>query len=697
MHTSSISARLLAGLAVTGVSASAVGDDLRLNTSPVVVSATRVEQASFDLPVSIDVIAGDEIRDSRPLVNLTETAVRVPGVVVSNRYNAAQDLAVSSRGFGSRSSFGVRGVRIYADGIPVTMPDGQGQTGTFNLDSARSIEFMRGPFSALYGNSSGGVIQIFTRDGGPEPSFEGTVSGGSYDTRRTSIGFDGQRGALNYVANANQYDSDGYRDHSASHRDSQHAKLGYVLGDSRLTMVATALDQTAEDPGALTAAQYQDNPQQAGTNAISRNARVNRNHKQGGATFEHALSGSDRLALMGYYGTRVNEQYQTLGATGRLSAIDREFLGSEAKWTHIGEILGRPVTVVAGLNYDRMVDDRTQFNAVNGEKSGIATRFETQRAHNLDEFAQVMIAPSPDWLLIAGIRHTDVRFDIHDHIPSPTDGSGHLAFSNTSPVIGATYHVTPAFNLYANFGRGFETPTFIEQTYVGDPTINDGAGPNLALQPSRSRNYEAGTKVMLTSNTRLNLATFRIDTRDEIVTDQGNGATASFKNVGRTRRDGVELALDSALPFNLNLYVAVARMTATFRDTFCTGSPPCATVSAGNRIPGTYAYTGYAELAWHHPASGFSAAIEGVRFSDTYTNDSNAQRADGYTLANLRAGFRQRFAHWQTWQYLRLENLGDKTYISSVRINTSQATTGAAFEPGAGRNWFAGVGARYIF
>lgn len=687
-------AALLAGTLPLGVQAA----DARLTTEQVVVTATRVEQNSFDLPVSIDSVDGETLRDGRPQVNLTETAVRIPGVVVNNRFNAAQDLAVSSRGFGARASFGVRGVRIYADGIPVTMPDGQGQTGTFSLDTAKSVEFMRGPFSALYGNSSGGVVHIMTRDGVKDPTLSGGFTAGSYDTRRSNLTFEGQAGALNYIMNATDYRSDGYRDHSASSRETAHAKLRYDFGNAtKLTLVGSSLRQDADDPLGLTETQYRTDPRQAGTNAVARNTRVNRRHDQAGAVIEHAFSAANLVSLMGYYGTRDNQQFQALGATGRVAAIDREFSGTEIKWTHKSALAGRPFNFVAGINYDQMEDVRTQHNAAGGVQQGAATRNELQQVHNFDQFAQATFEPTDKWLLVAGVRHTRIEFDIEDRIPAPTDGSGKRDYDNTSPVLGATYRLTPAVNLYANYGRGFETPTFIELTYIGNPTTNGGAGPNLGLQPSKSRNVEVGVKALVTDNTRANLALFRIDTDDEIVTDEGNGATASFKNVGRTRRQGIELSVDSALPYNFNLYGAFSWMNAEFKDGFCTGTPPCVTVPSGNKIPGTYRNTAYAELSWKHPASGFSTALETIHLSDTYTNDSNVQKAAGYHLLNFRAGFVQKFGGWQLREFLRVENLSDKTYVSSVRVNASQANTGAAFEPGAGRNGFLGISASHTF
>ena len=701
----------LAVLSALGTSHQVIADELssenKIITAPVVVTATRNEQNSFDLPVSIDVIDADTISDGRQQVNLSETASRIPGVVVANKYNLAQDLAVSTRGFGARSAFGVRGVRLYSDGIPLSMPDGQGQTGTFNFDTAKSIEFMRGPFSALYGNSSGGVVQIFTRDGAKDTTLSGGMTFGSYNTRRESLTLEGEVDGLNYIVNGSNFSTDGYRDHSEATRDMLHTKLSYKANDNtKITLVATSLNQdNTKDPLALTPAQYKSDPQQAGTKSISTDARANKKQTQAGLVIDHTLSEHQSISLMGYYGTRSSDGYLAIGKNandGRLSAIDRDFGGIDAKWSYKDNLAGKPFSIVAGLNYDNMEDDRTQFPTVNGIKQGPINRNETQTVHNFDQYAQATFEPSERWLLVAGLRHTKINFEVNDKMPvkaKDPDSSGSIEYTNTSPVLGATFKLTPAVNLYANYGKGFETPTFIEMTYAGDPAT--GAGPNLRLQPSKSKNYEIGAKAFIGGNTRVNMALFKVNTEKEIVVDQGQGTTASFKNAGDTERHGLELSLDSALPHNFGFYAAYTLMNAEFKDSFCSGADctsidpakvAAATVKSGNKIPGTYTSNTYAELSWKHSASGFSTAIEGIYFSDVYTNDVNNIKADSYSIFNVRGGFTQNLANWRLNEFVRIDNLTDKTYVSSVRVNT-----GAAFDPGAPRNWTIGLNASYKF
>ncbi|MDP3745170.1 MAG: TonB-dependent receptor [Methylotenera sp.] len=673
----------------------------RINTAPIVVTATRVEQNSFDLPVSIDAITSEIIHDAKQQVNLTETAARIPGIVVANKFNLAQDLGISTRGFGARSAFGVRGVRLYADGIPLSMPDGQGQTGTFNLDTAKQIEFMRGPFSALYGNSSGGVVQIFTRDGAKEPTISGGVTFGSYNTNRESLTFEGQEGNLNFILNGSHLTTDGYRDHSEATRDMLHTKLSYKAGDAtKVTLVATALNQhDSQDPLALTPAQYKADPQQAGTKAISTDARAYKKQTQVGLTIDHNISNQQSISLMGYYGTRSSDGYLAIGAGntgGRLSAIDRRFGGVDAKWTYKDTLAGKPYSIVAGLNYDNMKDERTQLNTTNGVVSSGLNRNENQTVYNLDQYIQTTLEPTDRWLLVAGLRHTKIKFEVDDKMPiiagTDPDSSGSLDYSNTSPVLGATFKLTPTVNLYANYGKGFETPTFIEMTYVGNPST--GKGPNLGLKPSKSKNYEIGAKAFINDNTRVNAALFKVDTEKEIVVDQGQGTTASFKNAGDTERHGLELSIDSVLPNNFGFYAAYTLMNAEFKDKFCTSTSctTATTVNSGNKIPGTYTSNTYAEVTWKHPASGFSTAIEGIYFSDAYTNDINTIKADAYAVFNLRGGFVQNLENWRLSEFVRIDNLTDKTYVSSVRVNTS-----AAYDPGAPRNWTVGLNASYKF
>ncbi|MFZ3086625.1 MAG: TonB-dependent receptor [Methylotenera sp.] len=693
--------------------------------APVVVTGTRVEQNSFDLPMSIDATSAEDIQEGQLKVNLSESSARVPGVVINNRNNPAQDLAIQIRGFGARSAFGVRGVRLYADGIPMTMPDGQGQTGTFNLDTASRVEYLRGPFSALYGNSSGGVVQIFTRDGEKDPTLSGGMALGSDNTQRYNLGFSGSGDGFDYIINANTYSSDGYRDHSKTRRDTLHGKLNFKLNeDTKLTIVATALDQPDnEDPQGLTKAQLKADRRQAGTNSVLFNTRVSRSHEQIGATLDHVFTANDTARLMVYYGQRDNEQFQSVSVAaqttapgfqrsgGGVAVIDRNFGGVDARWTHKGEVASKPFNFTAGLNYDVMSDDRTGYENFIGTTLGVKgklRRDENNRVTSFDQYAQASIDVLPKWSVSGGVRHSRVSFKTSDHYIATgnQDDSGSVDFSETTPVLGTIFKITDSINLFANAGESFETPTFVEMAY--NPDFNK-SGLNLDLKPSKSRQYEVGAKALVGGNTLANVALFKIDTDDEIVVASSQGGRTTYRNVPTSERKGLEFSLDSELPHDVRLYLAYTLLDAKFTDAFSTCKVPfpngtsCRfgtagdfeTIASGSKIPGTYRFNLFGEVAWKYQPLGFNTALEMRRSSDTNVSfNSTDGQADGYTVFNWRGGFNQQLSNWRFSEFVRVENITDKKYVGSIRVADGNERF---YEAAPERTWLLGLNASYKF
>src|SRR5690349_825551 len=284
---------------------------------PITVTATRRAERAFDVPASVDTLEGAVLHDGQPQVNLSESLSRLPGVFAANRQNYAQDLQISSRGFGARAQFGVRGVRLYQDGIPVTMPDGQGQTGSFSLLSAQRIEVLHGPFSTLYGNASGGVIAVFTEDPQPQPVLDFTFGGGSYGTWTAGTKLNGYAGSVGAVVAATHFQTDGYRDHSSARREIGNAKLVFEpAADTRVTVIAnTQYQPETEDPLGLTRAEWEANPRGVDPSAIQFNTRKTIDQIQGGVFAEHRFDDSLMLAVDAYHGTRTIRQYLALAGT----------------------------------------------------------------------------------------------------------------------------------------------------------------------------------------------------------------------------------------------------------------------------------------------------------------------------------------------------------------------------------------------
>lgn len=699
--------------AFSGFSVAEAEEEKTLTLSPVVVTATRQAQNSFDLPVAIDVVSEKDIKEGQLQMQLSESLIRVPGITAQNRNQQAQDPQISSRGFGSRSSFGVRGVRVYVDGIPLTMPDGQGQPGVVDLSSIKSIEVMRGPFSSLYGNSSGGVIQMFTADAPATPTIGATTMFGSYDTKRNTLEAAGQLEGLEYSLNVSNFESDGYRTNSSSNKQMATAKFRFNLNeDTKVTALVNWFDQEAQDPLGLDRARAfsSSTRDKVVPAALFANTSVKRDHTQIGFNIEHVLNENNKISFVPYVGTRRNAQIltttaaaQTLSTTNaRLSEIERSFYGADLRWDNNGTLMSLPYNIAFGINYGKSTDDRLDRNVLaNGSPANTLNRDEENIASNFDQYIQGKLSLTPSVDIHAGVRHTKVKLEVKDNFttlgaPGQGDNSGSVEYQKTNPVIGAVWKATEALNFYANFGKGFETPTFIEAAF---DTVSGGVAsrPNLSLKAAESRNIEIGAKAFLTDNIRANLTLFKIDTENEIVTRQTVSGRSSYQNAGDTKRTGLEASIDASLANNFTVYGSYTLLNAKFEDPFVTvinAAGATGTVNSGNSIPGTYKSQIYGEVAWRYPAFGFFSALEGRYNSQVYVNDINIDKAPSYAVFNIRAGLEQNLTNWRFKEFIRLENITDKDYIGSVRVNDGNSLF---FEPAAGRNYLLGLSAQYKF
>ena len=711
-------------------------DEETIELAPLVVTATRSGETTFDLPVAIDVLDKAIIQNQKPMVLISEDLARVPGTVVTNRGTYAQEEQIMIRGFGGRSQFGTRGVKLIADGIPASTPDGQGGPGLFDLGSARSIEVMRGGFSALYGNHSGGVVQVFTEDGPPEPTLSVRLMGGSDGTWITGTKLGGEVGRLNTVVDLSRAQTDGYRDWSRATKEQANTKLKIALdGGGTLSLIANALNlPESQDPLGLTAEEVKRNPRQASPAARIFQTRRTLDNLQGGVVLDQPLSDADNLRVMAYTGTRSNEQYlaiplanqNAITASGGVSAFDRRFAGGNLLWTRSTTLADGPLTLVLGGEYDRSSEERKGYLNVLGERAALK-RDEDNTVASWGTFVQGTWGFAPRWSLDLGLRFTEVRFDSDDgfictpdRVTAPgtrpgtcsgstvpitatnlnPDDSGSGTYGAWTPALGLLYNLTPSINLYANLGKTFETPTFTELAYRPD----GGAGLNLDLDPAVSRHYEIGAKFLLGADARLNLALFQIDSDDELTVATNGGGRATYRNAPASRRRGVELLLEAPLGRGFAGYLAATYLDSTFTESFpaCAGIP-CRTVAptlnvtsveSGNRIPGVPAFMLFGELSYAYEPLGFDAAMSFYGQDKVYVNDRNSETAPGYWLANLRAGFTQGFGRLRLSEFVRLDNLLDEPYISAVSVNDAN---GRFYAPGPGIGFLIGLTASYSF
>jgi iron complex outermembrane receptor protein len=632
----------------------------------------------------------------------------VPGVSVQSRQNYAQDLQLSVRGFGARSSFGVRGLRLYSDGIPGTMPDGQGQFSQFDLGSADHIEVLRGPFSALYGNSSGGVIAIFTEDAKPGRSIDGTAEYGTFNAQRYALKTEGDDGVVNYVLDAAHFQTDGYRFHSNAERDNFNSKLRLATSDtSKLTFVVNVVETpSVQDPLGLTRAQLAADPRQAGAGAVQFNTRKSLDQEQLGAVYDDKLSANDDLSAMFYTGHRATMQFQAIPQATQQNAplypggvidLDRAYWGIDAHVTDARDLAGTPLQVVAGINYDDLEEARRGYLNYTGSQLGVAgavRRDEANHVYDFDQYIQAQWDPGARWRLIAGVRNNLVEVSSHGHLPVLDGTDSSVRYSAVNPVGGITFRASSAVNLYGSYGKGFETPTLNDLAYRSV----DGSLPglNLGLKPARSDNYEVGIKAG-NERVRANLAAFYTRTVDELAVLQNSGGRTVSQNVGETNRRGLELGVDATWAGGFTGRLAYTYIRAVVGQAYaaCIAAPcnPLAhpggplpanykTVEAGNHLPAVPMNSLYVGFTWSYAPLGFSTTLETLGRARIYADDRNSDAAAGYWVANLRAGFEQETRHWRFSEFAHLDNFADRAYVGSVIVNETNARF---FEPAPGR------------
>lgn len=704
-----MAALLMGAVAIASASATAVADADALTLPSVLVTATRVEAPPFELPASIDRIDAATIRERRMQVHISESLAGVPGLMARDRQNHAQDVQISIRGFGARASFGIRGVRLYVDGIPATMPDGQGQISNVDLGSTESIEILRGPFSALYGNAAGGVIQIFTETGRGAPTLEAGVAGGSDGVLRRSTKLTGASGAFAYVASLSRFVADGYREHSEVDRRIGNLKLDFKPdADTRLSLVANSVAlPMANDPLGLSRAQFEADPRGVAQAALSFDTRKTVDQSQAGVIVEKRLNNANALRLMTYAGRRGMTQFQSIPVApqagplhpGGVIVLRREYRGTDLRWTFSPQWEGEALTLVAGLAYDTLVEHRQGFQNFAGTKLGVQgalRRDETNDVINADQYLQAVWRMDERWTLNAGLRRSAVRFVSKDaYIVGPNgDDSGGARYGATLPMLGLMFALNEKLHLYATAGRGFETPTMNELAYQA----GGATGPNFALQAASSDSIEAGLKARLNSLGELNLALFQPQTVKEIVTLSSSGGRTTFQNAGGTRRQGLELGWSSLLGKHLRAQAALTLLDATYVDTLhaCTVSP-CSQVTpvivAGKRLPGVARSSVQAALAWT-PATAWRVGLEARYLSRVFVNDLNSDAAASYLLTDASLGYLARFGAWRLSGFVRIDNLFDSAYVGSVIVNEGNQRF---FEPGPGRTWSFGLTASRAF
>ncbi|MDU6285556.1 MAG: TonB-dependent receptor, partial [Acinetobacter sp.] len=540
------------------------------------VEATRTDTTYLQTPASVFRIDAPQV-DTSSQVNLTEVVKGVPSLQIRNRENYAQDLQLSMRGFGARSTFGVRGIRLYVDGIPATMPDGQGQTSNIDLSSLDHVEVLTGPFSSLYGNSSGGTILTSTKEGQGKDSIELSYSGGSHDKSRAGLVLQGGAKGANepsYVISSSYFDTDGYREHSGAEKVLNNAKLSWDLDDgSKINWITNYVKIHADDPQGLTHDQWNANPKQQVPFLKQFNVRKDIEQTQTGVTWSKPINDKNELYAMAYLGNRQVTQYQSIPKSTQDASInhaggvidfERDYYGADFRWT--GKELLPNTTLSVGVALDAMDEDRKgfeNFNLVNGQPSygvkGNLRRDEDNTLWNIDPYLQASWQFLPTWRLDTGVRYSNVHYKSKDNYLSNGDDSGKTDYSKVLPSAALSWQILPELMAYVSYAKGFETPTFTEMAYRPDGE----SGFNFDLTASTSNTYETGLK----SQNQLGdftLAVFQTKTKDDIVSAGNSNGRSTFRNADKTLREGLEFGWNKKLWRDLTATASYTYLDATF-------------------------------------------------------------------------------------------------------------------------------------
>ena len=666
----------------------------------IVVSASGYEQKIMDTAASINLVTINQIQNGQARDNLSEPLNRVPGIFALNRQNYAQDLQISSRGFGANSTFGTRGIRLIVDNIPGTVADGQGQISHIDLPSTDRIEVMRGPFSVLYGNSSGGVIRVFTQDGGSKTEVQPYFEVGSYGQRRAGLKASGKSDELGYVIDAGQFHTNGYRDQSAADRRNANAKLSFMGGpDTRITLIANNVSLRAEDPLGLNINQLTSNPKQAGTNATFFNSRKSVDQTQGGASIDFRINANNNFLFTPYVGQRHVTQYLSSSTTSNVvnGVIDlaRTFYGMDSKWIHKTKLVDVPVTIVTGIDMNENDDRRRSYNNSAGSLviNSATPQDYKMSAKNFDQYLQADFRISERLGFNTGIRNSQTNLSAitNNNIAYFTGSNSYQALTHMASV---QFYLNEMSNVYASYGSSFDTPTLNQVFYNAAGTSScSSVCSNFGLLAAKTKQVELGLKSKVSPGIQTNVALFNADTSDDIVIGTSNSGKTAFTNAPRTNRQGIEGSVQFKLPYHLESNIAYTWLSATVKEAYLNNG---AYVLSGNRIPGVPNQGLFAELLWVKPNKSMETAIEGRVNGSMAVNDRNSDyMAPGYAVMNIRGVVRQEFAGgWSFSQFFRINNVLDRSYVGSVIVNQSSSQY---YEPAPTRNWMIGAKASYQF
>ena len=689
LGASAMSAGLL-GLVAARIEAQ---DTTVTRLTPVIVEVGRgIHRSPLDLPFAVSVQTPDSSRPGQRHLSLDETLALIPGLSVSNRNNPAQDPRISIRGFGSRSAFGVRGIRVLRDGIPLTLPDGQTPVDYLDLESVGRVEVMRGSASSLYGNAGGGVVDIRTSDPLPVPvSGEARLWTGAFGTRRIVAKSGGVTGGFSYQGNVARTESEGYRENSRQRTTNGFARVSFdARGGSYALEWLGLKTPLARNPGSLTRAQFEADPRLADPLSVRKAARKTVSQSQFGVTARRSGTHGS-VEASAYAGTRSLSNPLTFAIVD----VGRTISGGSLRATSPFSLLGMGHRLTAGAELQRQNDLLLNYTNCNNippptvptatcadpaSERGSVTLNQRELISSFGSYVRDEMDLGDRYTLTGAARADAVRFEVRDRLINATnpDDSGRRLLHAISPMVGILVRLSPLQSAYGNISSAFETPTATE---LGNQP-SGAAGINRELKPQRSITYEVGLKGVGATGWQYNASVFATRVQDELIPYDipAGGGRRYFRNAGRTSRRGVELGTGVTVGA-LDLGGAYTYANYRFVD-FTVDTAHY----AGNRIPGIPRQTFQASAAMRTFAD--TLVAEATIADRMFVNDANSESAPGYAIVNARYVSVASIGPTAAEITLGAQNILNRRYVSSVNVN---AAGGKFYEPGSQRALYVGV------
>ncbi len=664
----------------------------RHTTEEIIVNAGRIDKPVQRIPQALSVVSREDIQPGRQQLGLDESLARVPGLFFQNRYNFAQDLRIAMRGFGARANFGIRGIKVFVDGIPSTLADGQSGVDDIDLGAAARIEVMRGPSSSLYGSAAGGVISIHTETGPKRPFIEAGLNFGDFDQQKYQLKAGGQYERLNYLLNVSHLALDGHRQHARLAHTLFNSKWRYQLDPkAELTLIVNAVDSPiAEDPGALNEAAVANDRRQAQVRNVRSNAGEELAQQKLGLVYKKSFGDKRQLLLRNYYTWRDFDAFLPLGTHIPFApddgavALSRFFFGGGGQYSHVGTFFSRANRFVIGFDIDRQQDERQRFVNKAGVRGGLSFD-QVEQAAAYGVYVRNELAFTDRLEISVGGRYDRLALSLRDRFLPNGDQSSKVDFDEFSPMLGISWRAFETVHLYANYSLAFETPTFSE---LANPArnfnLNLGGFNNVKAQTAES--FEVGIKGKLARRIYLDIAAFAMQVEDEITGIGNIGNRAFFENAD-TRRRGLEAML--VMDMFKGLKLSSAYTWSDFEFERLEARPAL----AGKTLPGIPAHQFYLELAWRHD-SGAYLIWDLLLVDALFVNNANSVRNPAYKVANLRLGHELGAGKLRLAPYLGINNLFNEKYNANTRLN---AFGGRFFEPAPRRHFYGGIRLRYRF